>query len=49
MGNLAYNLADEKNTSGFHAEYNVRSTPAIFILDQDKKILLKQNLNWSHK
>lgn len=42
MGDLDYNLADEKNISGFHAEYNVRSTPSIFILDKNKKILLKQ-------
>jgi len=42
MKKLAYNLADEKNKSGFHANYNIRVTPSLFILDKDKKILIKQ-------
>ncbi|HHH54736.1 MAG TPA: redoxin domain-containing protein, partial [Bacteroidetes bacterium] len=42
MEGLDYNLADPKNLSGFHAEYNVRATPTIFVLDKDKKILIKQ-------
>ncbi len=42
MENLDYNLADPKNLSGFHLEYNIRATPTIFILDKNKKILIKQ-------
>jgi len=42
MENLDYNLADPKNLSNFHLEYNIRATPTIFILDKDKKILIKQ-------
>ncbi len=42
MQGIPYNLADEKNQSGFHANYNIRATPTVFILDKDKKILIKQ-------
>ncbi len=42
MEDLDYNLADPKNLSNFHSEYNVRATPTIFVLDKDKKILIKQ-------
>ncbi len=42
MEDFDYNLADPKNLSNFHSEYNVRATPTIFVLDKDKKILIKQ-------
>jgi len=42
MQYLDYNLGDEHNKSNFHAEYNIRVTPTIFVLDKDKKILIKQ-------
>jgi len=42
MDKLEYNLGDYKNLSGFHANYNIRATPTVFILDKDKKILIKQ-------
>lgn len=42
MDSLKYNLGDSKNLSGFHANYNIRATPTVFILDKDKKILIKQ-------
>ena len=35
-------LGDGKNYSNFHSEYNIQTTPSIFILDKDKKILIKQ-------
>ncbi len=42
MEGLFLNLGDEKNRSNFHSLYNVQTTPSIFILDKDKKILIKQ-------
>jgi thiol-disulfide isomerase/thioredoxin len=42
MDSLQYNLGDYKNLSGFHANFNIRATPTVFILDKDKKILIKQ-------
>lgn len=41
MGVFYYNLTDEMYRSRFHVKYDVRTTPKIFILDKDKKILLK--------
>ncbi|MEL6675091.1 MAG: thioredoxin-like domain-containing protein [Bacteroidota bacterium] len=38
----AINVQDHYRKSGFDAMYDVRSTPRIFILDKDKKILAKQ-------
>ena len=35
------NLADPYHRSRFNVKYNVTGTPRIFILDQDKKILIK--------
>jgi len=42
MEGLLYNLADEYHRSRFQLKYNVRTTPQVFILDKDKKILLKK-------
>lgn len=42
MESLFLNLNDENNYSNFHSEYNIQTTPSIFILDKDKKILIKQ-------
>ncbi len=42
MKKLYLNLADPKNKATMHSEYNIRSTPSVFILDKDKKILMKQ-------
>ncbi|MGE5354903.1 MAG: redoxin family protein [Deltaproteobacteria bacterium] len=42
MENLFLNLGDENNSSNFHSEYNIQTTPAIFVLDKNKKILIKQ-------
>lgn len=36
------NLMDEKGTSNFRYYYDVRSTPTIYILDKDKKIIAKK-------
>ncbi len=41
MGVFDYNLTDEMYRSRFHVKYDVRTTPKIFILDKDKKIILK--------
>ncbi|MEM7550592.1 MAG: redoxin domain-containing protein [Bacteroidota bacterium] len=37
-----YNLADPNIRSNFRRDYNVKSTPTIYILDEDKKILAKK-------
>lgn len=42
MENFYLNLADGKNRSNFHALYNIQTTPQIFVLDRNKKILIKQ-------
>ncbi len=42
MQKILYNLADYKNLSGFHANFNIRATPTVFVLDKNKKILIKQ-------
>jgi thiol-disulfide isomerase/thioredoxin len=42
MDKFFLHLADENNLSNFHSEYNIQTTPAIFVLDKDKKILIKQ-------
>jgi len=42
MEGFAYNLADEYHRSRFQVKYNIRTTPQIFILDKDKKILIKR-------
>ena len=36
------NVQDHRRQSGFDAQYDIRSTPRIFILDADKKIIAKQ-------
>lgn len=36
------NLMDEKGTSNFRYFYDVRSTPTVFILDKNKKIIAKK-------
>lgn len=36
------NVYDPRNTTGFRNTYNINSTPQIFILDKDKKILAKK-------
>ena len=36
------NLADPKYTSHFKTVYNVKTTPAIFILNKDKEIIMKR-------
>ncbi|MEL6251743.1 MAG: DUF5106 domain-containing protein [Bacteroidota bacterium] len=38
----AINVQDHRRQSGFDGMYDIRSTPRIFLLDQDKKILYKQ-------
>jgi len=38
----AVNCQDHRRQSGFDAMYDVRSTPRLFLLDEDKKILAKQ-------
>lgn len=38
----AINVQDHRRQSGFDGMYDVRSTPRIFILDADKKIIAKQ-------
>ncbi|MEO0469705.1 MAG: TlpA disulfide reductase family protein, partial [Bacteroidota bacterium] len=38
----AINLQDHKRQSGFDRLYDIRSTPRLFILDKDRKILAKQ-------
>jgi peroxiredoxin len=42
MQGLTYNLADQHHKSRFQVLYNIRSTPQVFILDKDKKIILKR-------
>ena len=42
MDKFYLHLGDENNFSNFHSEYNIQTTPAIFILDKNKKILIKQ-------
>jgi thiol-disulfide isomerase/thioredoxin len=42
MESFSMNLADGRNRSNFHAMYNIQSTPQIFVLDKNKKILIKQ-------
>ncbi len=37
-----YNFGDPKNQSNFRVQYNVRSTPQLYILDKDKKIIAKR-------
>lgn len=41
MGVFYYNLTDELYRSRYHVKYDVRTTPKVFILDKDKKIILK--------
>ncbi len=36
------NVQDHRRQSGFDAQYDIRSTPRIFILDAEKKIIAKQ-------
>jgi hypothetical protein len=36
------NAADPFYKSNFRQEYNVRSTPVIYVLDKDKKIIAKK-------
>lgn len=38
----AINTHDARRASGFDAMYDVRSTPRLFLLDEDKKIMAKQ-------
>jgi len=38
----AVNVQDHRRQSGFDGMYDIRSTPRIFLLDKDKKILYKQ-------
>ena len=35
------NAGDENHRSRFKIKYNVRTTPKVFILDKDRKILMK--------
>jgi peroxiredoxin len=42
MEGLYYNLADQYHKSRFQVKYNVRTTPQVFVLDKDKKIVLKR-------
>ena len=36
------NAADPYTRSNFRREYNVRTTPQIYVLDKDKKIIAKR-------
>jgi hypothetical protein len=38
----AINVQDHRRQSGFDGMYDIRSTPRIFLLDENKKILYKQ-------
>jgi len=42
MEGLFYNLADKYHKSRFQLKYNVRTTPQVFILDENKEIILKR-------
>lgn len=42
LGSLPYNLVDQYHKSRFQIKYNVRSTPQVFILDENKEIILKR-------
>ena len=42
LENLSYHLADQYHRSRFQVKYNIRTTPQVFILDKDKKILIKR-------
>lgn len=42
LDGLYYNLADKFHRSRFQLKYNIRTTPQVFILDADKKIILKR-------
>lgn len=37
-----YNAADPKGRSTFRVDYNVRSTPQVFVLDRERKIIAKK-------
>ena len=36
------NVLDYKNVTGFHTTYDIYSTPVVYLLDENKKILAKR-------
>ena len=40
--NLWINASDINHSSGFRFKYNVETTPQIYILDQERKIIMKR-------